>query len=67
MIAVEVEDEKVVVEVEVDVTSVDVVEVGVVEEELIDDHVCLGTYHRLDFDINLEGRSLELLDHTVQG
>ena len=50
MIVVEVEDEKVVFEVEVDVISVDVAMVNMVEEELIDDHVCFGMYHRLDFD-----------------
>ena len=61
MVAVKVEDEKVVVEVEVNVTSVDVVVVDVVEVDvvvvdmaedvLIDDHVCFGTYHQLDFDL----------------
>ena len=38
-----VEDEKVVLEVKVDVTSVDVVLVDVVEEDLINDHVCFDT------------------------
>ena len=59
MIAVEVEDAKVVIEVEVDVTSVDavvvevdavVVEVDVVEEELVVDHVFFSMYYRLNFD-----------------
>ena len=55
MVEVEVEDEKVVAEVEVDVTSVDMVEVDVVvvdmvEEELIYDYVCFSTYHWLDVD-----------------
>ena len=50
MVAVKVEDEKVVVDVEADVTSVDVVEVDVVENELIDDYICFDMYHQLGVD-----------------
>ena len=44
-----VENEKVVVEIEVDITSINVVEVDVVVvnmvEELIDDHIYFSMYH----------------------
>ena len=66
MVTVEVEDEKVIVEVEVDVTSVDVVVVDVVEDELINDHVCFDMYHRIGSIINFEGQSLEFLEYVVQ-
>ena len=46
-----------------DMVVVDVVDVKVEmadEDQLMNDHVRFGTYHRLDFNINLEGQSLKL-------